>query len=50
MDKLDFKKRDRTFYTGKVGHWDRPSVPPMTCPGVEGLRTILRQPVRAARA
>ncbi|HHL22001.1 MAG TPA: hypothetical protein ENJ52_10825 [Aliiroseovarius sp.] len=36
MDNLDFKKRDRTFYTGKVGHWDRVAVPPMTFLAIDG--------------
>jgi len=36
MEKLDFKKRDRTFYTGKVGRWDRLALPAMTFLAIEG--------------
>ena len=30
MDTLDFKKRDKPFYSGKAGRWDRLVVPEMT--------------------
>ena len=36
MDTLDFKKRDRPLYSGKVGRWDRVVVPPMTYLMVSG--------------
>ena len=36
MDKLDFKKRDRAFYTGKAGRWDRLTLPPMTFLAIDG--------------
>lgn len=36
MDKLDFKKRDKPFYTGKQGRWDRLTIPPMTYLMVDG--------------
>lgn len=36
MDKLDFKKSDRAFYTGNPGRWDRLTLPEMTYLAVEG--------------
>lgn len=36
MDKLDFKKRDKSFYTGKQGRWDRLTIPPMTYLMIDG--------------
>ena len=36
MDKLDFRKRDRAFYTGRAGHWDRLTLPDMTFLAIEG--------------
>lgn len=36
MTKLDFKKSDRAFYTGKQGRWDRLTVPPMTYVSIRG--------------
>lgn len=36
MDKLDFKKTDRAFYTGKPGRWDRLMLPEMRYLFVEG--------------
>ena len=36
MDKLDFKKEDRAFYTGKPGRWDRLTLPEMTFLAIEG--------------
>jgi len=36
MDKLDFKKRDRAFYTGKAGRWDRLTIPAMTYLAIDG--------------
>ncbi|HHC30026.1 MAG TPA: hypothetical protein ENK80_05640 [Rhodobacterales bacterium] len=36
MDKLDFKKANRAFYTGKPGRWDRVTLPEMTYLFVEG--------------
>lgn len=36
MDKLDFKKRDKAFYTGKVGRFDRLTVPPMKYLMIDG--------------
>ena len=36
MDKLDFKKRDRAFYTGKPGRWDRIALPEMTFLAIDG--------------
>ena len=35
-DKIDFKQTDRAFYTGKVGRWDRLTLPPMTFLAIEG--------------
>ena len=35
-DKLDFKKRDKAFYTGKHGRWDRLTLPPMTFLAIDG--------------
>ncbi len=35
-DKLDFKKSDRAFYTGKQGRWDRLTLPEMTFLAIEG--------------
>lgn len=35
-DKLDFKKRDRAFYTGEPGRWDRLTLPEMTFLAIEG--------------
>lgn len=35
-DKLDFKKRDRAYYTGKPGRWDRLTLPQMTFLAIEG--------------
>ncbi len=29
MDKLDFKKTDKAFYSGKKGRWNRLTIPPM---------------------
>lgn len=34
--KLDFKKRDRAFYTGKPGRWDRLTLPELTFLAIEG--------------
>lgn len=36
MDKLDFKKRDRAFYTGKPGQWKALTLPEMTFLAIEG--------------
>ena len=36
MTKLDFKKTDRAFYTGKQGRWDRLTLPPMTYVSIQG--------------
>lgn len=36
MDKLDFKKTDRAFYTGKPGRWDRVCLPEMTYLAIRG--------------
>ena len=36
MTKLDFKKTDRAYYTGKQGRWDRITVPPMTYLMIDG--------------
>ncbi|HCQ66291.1 MAG TPA: hypothetical protein DIU07_14565 [Rhodobacteraceae bacterium] len=36
MDKIDFKQRDRAFYTGKSGRWDRLTLPEMTFLAIEG--------------
>ena len=36
MDKLDFRKRDHAFYTGKVGRWDRLDIPAMSFLVIEG--------------
>jgi len=36
MDKLDFKKSDRAFYTGKVGRWDRLTLPRMRFLAIDG--------------
>ncbi|MYM56114.1 GyrI-like domain-containing protein [Thalassovita mangrovi] len=36
MDKLDFKKTDKAFYSGKQGRWDRMVVPPMLFLAIEG--------------
>ncbi len=36
MDKVDFKKKDRAFYTGKVGRWDRLTLPELTFLAIEG--------------
>ncbi|MFT4960564.1 MAG: hypothetical protein ACI92Z_001648 [Paracoccaceae bacterium] len=36
MDKLDFKKRDKPFYSGKQGRWDRLTIPPMTYLMIDG--------------
>ncbi len=36
MDKLDFRKSDRAFYTGKPGRWDRVTLPEMTFVAIEG--------------
>lgn len=36
MEKLDFKKTDRAFYTGKPGRWDRVMLPEMTALAVIG--------------
>lgn len=36
MGKLDFRKRDRAFYTGKPGRWDRLTLPDMTFLAIEG--------------
>jgi hypothetical protein len=36
MEKLDFKKRDRVLYTGKVGRWDRVTPPKMALLMIDG--------------
>ncbi|WP_323779865.1 GyrI-like domain-containing protein [Thalassovita sp.] len=36
MDKLDFKKTDKPFYSGRTGRWDRVRVPQMTFLAIEG--------------
>jgi hypothetical protein len=36
MEKLDFKKRDKAYYSGKQGRWDRLIVPPMTYLMIDG--------------
>lgn len=36
MSKLDFKKSDKAFYTGKQGRWDRLRVPGMCFLAIEG--------------
>jgi hypothetical protein len=36
MDKIDFQKRDRAFYSGKVGRWDQIDLPAMTFLAMEG--------------
>lgn len=36
MDKLDFKKRDKALYSGKVGRIDRLMVPPMNYLMIDG--------------
>lgn len=36
MDKLDFKKTDKVFYSGKQGRWDRVAIPPMLFLAIEG--------------
>jgi len=36
MGKLDFKKRDKPFYTGKQGRWDLIAVPPMQFVMIDG--------------
>lgn len=36
MDKLDFRKRDRAFYTGQPGRWDRLTLPRMSFLAIEG--------------
>lgn len=36
MEKLDFKKRDKPYYSGKQGRWDRLTVPPMTYLMIDG--------------
>jgi hypothetical protein len=36
MEKLDFKKRDKAYYAGKQGRWDRLTVPPMTYLMIDG--------------
>ncbi len=36
MDKLDFKKREKVYYSGKVGRFDRVEVPPMNYLMIDG--------------
>ncbi|MCB1330302.1 MAG: GyrI-like domain-containing protein [Maritimibacter sp.] len=36
MEKLDFKTRDRAFYTGKPGQWQALTLPEMTFLAIEG--------------
>ena len=36
MEKLDFKKRDKPLYAGKVGRWDRVPVPAMVFLAIDG--------------
>ena len=36
IGKIDFKKQDRAFYTGKPGRWDRLTLPEMTFLAIEG--------------
>jgi hypothetical protein len=36
MDKRDFKKDDRAFYTGKPGRWDRLTLPEMSFLTIDG--------------
>ena len=36
MDKLDFKKTDRAFYSGKPGRWDRLRLPAMSFLALDG--------------
>ncbi|AVX03728.1 hypothetical protein MXMO3_01197 [Maritalea myrionectae] len=36
MEKLDFKKRDKPYYSGKVGRFDRIDVPPMNYLMIDG--------------
>lgn len=36
MDKLDFKKVDKAFYSGKAGRWDRITVPRMSFLMIDG--------------
>lgn len=36
MEKIDFRKRDRAFYTGKPGRWDRVCLPQMAFLAIEG--------------
>lgn len=37
MEKIDFKKRDKAFYSGKVGRFDLIDVPEMTYLSVDGM-------------
>ncbi|MBL4771099.1 MAG: hypothetical protein JKY61_08140 [Planctomycetes bacterium] len=37
MDKIDFKKIDKAFYTGKKGRWDRVTLPPMQFLMLDGM-------------
>lgn len=37
MEKLDFKKRDKAFYVGKQGRWDRLIIPAMTYVSITGM-------------
>lgn len=37
MDKIDFRKRDRAFYTGKPGQWDRLDLPELTFLAIDGM-------------
>lgn len=36
LKKLDFKKQDRAFYSGKQGRWDRIVIPPLTYLSITG--------------
>ncbi|MBV1896084.1 MAG: GyrI-like domain-containing protein [Rhodobacteraceae bacterium] len=36
MEKLDYKKRDKVFYSGKQGRWDRLTIPSMTYLMIDG--------------
>lgn len=36
MEKIDFRKRDRSYYSGKPGRWDRVNLPEMAFLAIEG--------------
>ena len=37
LDKIDFKKTDRPFYSGKQNRWDQITIPPMQFLAVDGI-------------